>query len=523
MLNKVKALIFWDREQFPDSYAGELNYLSNLVVFPASLVCIFAWINYIPLDREIFPDKEGIILLRLGLSLFSFFIFTFQFIPILKRNSMLLLAALGFYLEIGTGVLTGLTGGDPVYMAGYSFILILIIVAPINRYILWSMTTLSISVFFVIANMHGLGIATNREKYTLTDMASIIVFTFLFVYVLDRLRYSNWEKSSALKQSGEVIKNERDRISLLMHEAGNLVKEVFSTTEFLKQFTNEIDTAIDEQSPVFQITKDTSAKVIESFEMIQINTEGQLDFNEQGLKLVDSLKKEFSSTMKSGNTARENSELISELAQKCRTRLDSAGKTIGELKDATSRIAEISDTINDIADKTALLSLNAAIESARAGDHGRGFGVVADEISKLADNSISSAKEIGGIIQTSVNRIIETSVSITDTSVVLDEIIDIMVLSRTFLDDLKSMIESHGKNLESLLQYFNLSVKYAGMIDKVTAENREGIITYGDMITKIESFYSDLNFMSNNLNKIIARFSLEVSNLDKMLRNTETN
>jgi len=521
MLSKIKPLIFWNRERFPDTYSGELNYQSNLVVFPASLICIFAWINYIPLDRAIFPDKEAIIILRLGLSAFSFFIFTVQFIPVFKRNSMLVLAALGYYLEIGTGVLTGLTGGDPVYMAGYFFILVLIIVAPINRYILWSMTALSTSAFFITADMYGLGIATEREKYTLTDMASIIVFTFVFVYILDRLRYSNWEKSNALKQSGDVIKKERDRITLLMNEAGNLVKEVFSTTGFLEKFTREIDKAIEEQSPVFKSTRDTSARVIDSFEMIQANTEGQLDFNEQGLRLVDGLKKEFLDTMKSGNTARENAALISELAGKCRARLDSAGETIGELKNASSRIAEISDTINDIADKTALLSLNAAIESARAGDHGRGFGVVADEISKLADSSISSAREIGDIIKTSVSRIIETSDSIKDTSVVLDEIIIIMVKSRSFLEELKNMIEAHGKNLESLLQYFNLSVQYAGMIDKVTGENREGIITYEDMITKIENFYTDLSAMSDNLNEIIGRFSVQVSNLERMLRSSE--
>ena len=517
MIGRIKDYIFWGRDRFPDTYAGELNYQSNLVVFPATLICIFACINYIPLDRAIFPDREGIILLRLGLSAFSFLLFICQFIPAFKRNSMLVLAALGYYLEIGTGVLTGLTGGDPVYMAGYFFTLILIIVAPINRYILWSMTTLSVGVFFFTAGFHGIGFATDREKYTITDLASIIVFTFVFVYILDRLRYSNWEKSNALKQSGEVISKERDRMSLLMSEAGNLIKEVSGTTEFLKKFTSEIDSAIEEQSPVFKQTKDTSAKIIESFEMIQINTEGQIDFNEQGLLLVDGLKKEFQNTMESGNTARENAALISELAAKCRTRLDNAGQSIGELKNASSRIAEISDTINEIADKTALLSLNAAIESARAGEHGRGFAVVADEISKLADNSISSAKEIGGIIKTSVNRIGETSESIKATSVILDEIIGIMLQSRSFLENLKKMIESHGKNLESLLQYFNLSVKYAGMIDEVTAENREGIAIYGDMITRIELFYSDLSAMSDNLNEIIGRFSVEVSSLDRML------
>ena len=146
---------------------------------------------------------------------------------------------------------------------------------------------------------------------------------------------------------------------------------------------------------------------------------------------------------------------------------------------------------------------------------------MADEISKLADNSISSAREIGDIIKTSVKRIIETSDSIKDTSVVLDEIITIMLKSRSFLDDLKSMIEAHGNNLESLLQYFNLSVQYAGMIDKVTAENREGIINYGDMITKIENFYSDLSAMSDNLNQIISSFSVQVSNLEQILRSSD--
>jgi len=99
---------------------------------------------------------------------------------------------------------------------------------------------------------------------------------------------------------------------------------------------------------------------------------------------------------KGGKTVTQTIEGIGRIAAS----VDDSTKTITALGDSSDKIGQIVSVIEDIAAQTNLLALNAAIEAARAGEQGRGFAVVADEVRHLAERTSNATKEIAGMIST---------------------------------------------------------------------------------------------------------------------------
>jgi methyl-accepting chemotaxis protein len=169
-----------------------------------------------------------------------------------------------------------------------------------------------------------------------------------------------------------------------------------------------------------------------------------------------------------------------EVAQQARAVADRAGAVVGEvvhtmqgIAEASHRIAEIIGVIDGIAFQTNLLALNAAVEAARAGEQGRGFAVVAGEVRSLASRSAAAAREIRGLIGTSVERVEQGSAQAGRAGQTMAEVVQatarVTALAREISQASHAQRDSLGQVASAVGQLDQVTQQNAAMVEQMAA------------------------------------------------------
>ena len=216
----------------------------------------------------------------------------------------------------------------------------------------------------------------------------------------------------------------------------------------------------------------------------------------------------YASTL--GSRSRDESGAITSL-------LDSIRDGMIGVRESSSSIKEIADIINDIAERTNLLSLNAAIEAARAGDYGRGFAVVADEIGKLADNAVSQAKSIQNIVDGVVNDI--------------DRETDLIIKSSDSVKAVKSSADNVNESVGIILKLctsqealtmkiekqMELISRGSSEISSATSEQKHAMSEVLGGIEALNEVVEKVNFSSLQMVNISEKLSHRIALLNKIV------
>ena len=300
----------------------------------------------------------------------------------------------------------------------------------------------------------------------------------------------NDEIGSLMTSMDNMVKSLRELIGKIKYAADNLA----SGSEQLSASAEEISRGMDGQasrsSQIATATEEMSQTVVD----VAKNTANIAQISSQAF---DQAKDGEGVVKRSVDEVQAIASTVTESAQ-----------VMQRLGDSSKQIGDIVGVINDIADQTNLLALNAAIEAARAGEQGRGFAVVADEVRKLAERTTQATSQINSMISTIQSEVEHAGVAMNNATSRVNSGVE---FSRKAGDSLGNIVGSVN-NLQSMVQQIASATEEMSTVSETISSDIQGIAEGSKEISagsgQIAKASSDLARLATELQCVVGHFKV---------------
>jgi methyl-accepting chemotaxis protein len=228
---------------------------------------------------------------------------------------------------------------------------------------------------------------------------------------------------------------------------------------------------------------------------LSVRTEQAASSLQQTASSMEQLTSTVRQSADAANQANQLASSASAVAQRGGQVVTQVVATMDEINASSKKIADIIGVIDGIAFQTNILALNAAVEAARAGEQGRGFAVVASEVRSLAQRSAEAAKEIKGLIGTSVDKVEVGSRLVQDAGTTMQEI----VASVQRVSDIIGEITAASTEQSSGIGQINIAVT---QLDQMTQQNAA-------LVEQGAAAAESLKEQAQQLHRVVSAFRLE--------------